>query len=162
MNILVALDGVLSSDTGEPIRSGVMLYYALNINNRVALVTSRTREDAEQWLYSHGIINYDDLIDASYGLAGEDMQRRQFITSRSHAPVEFYVGNDPAMCAWVFEKQGVPVMLVADPNYQPVEKRPDAPKKVRAWTDIEDAVTRVNVARSQMASAPKDVDLWQD
>jgi len=87
LNILVSLDGVLSSDSGEPIRAGVMLYYALNINNRVALMTSRKTEDAQHWLQSHGIINYDDLIDYSFNLEGDDLKKRQFIMSRSRAPI---------------------------------------------------------------------------
>ena len=72
MNVMLSLDGVLSSDSGDPIRAGVMLYYALNINNRVAIMTSRKKEDAEHWLHSHGIINYDDLIDYYQKIYGFD------------------------------------------------------------------------------------------
>ena len=162
MNILVSLDGVLCSDTGEPIRAGVALYYALNINNRVALITSRKTADAEAWLNSHGIINYDDLIDASYHLEGEDLKKRQFILSRGRAPVEMYVDADPTMCAWAFEEQGVPAIMFMNPGYLAVERRPDAPKKVRKWTDIEEAIDRVNTARSKDAANPRDLEFWQD
>ena len=162
MNILVALDGVLSSESGEPIRAGVVLYYALNANHRVALMTSRKKDDAEHWLHSHGIIGYDDLIDDSMKLEGEELKRRQFVMSRSRAPIEMYVDSDPEMCAWVFEKQGIPIILFNDPSFLPIEWRPDAPKKVRAWNEIEASITRVNVARSQDALRPKEADLWQD
>lgn len=162
MNILVSLDGVLSSDSGEPIRAGVALYYALNINNRVAIMTSRTTQDAEHWLQSHGIINYDDLVDASYHLEGEDLKKRQFIMSRAKAPVEMYVDSDPSMCAWVFEEQGIPAVMFLNPGYLAVERRPDAPKQVRKWTDIEEAINRVNIAKSRDASNPKDLEFWQD
>ena len=120
MNILLSLDGVLSSDTGEPIRAGVMLYYALNISNRVALMTSRTTADAEHWLNSHGRINYADLIDRSFYLEGEDLKKRQFVMSRSRAPIELYVDSDPSMCAWVFEEQGLPAIMFMNPGYLPV------------------------------------------
>ena len=162
MNILVSLDGVLSSDSGEPIRAGVMLYYALNINNRVAIMTSRKTEDAEHWLQSHGIINYDELIDTSYRLEGEDLKKRQFILSRSKAPVELYVDSDPSMCAWVFEEQGIPAIMFMNPGYLAVERRPDAPSKVRKWTDIENAIDRVNVAKSKDAANPKLLEFRQD
>lgn len=162
MNILVALDGVLSSESGEPIRAGVQLYYALNINNRVAIMTKRTQEDAKQWLMSHGIINYDDLIDTSMSLEGEDLKKRQFILSRSRAPIEMYVDSDPAMCAWVFETQMVPTVLFTHPGYVKVEHRPDAPKKVRAWADIEDSINRVNIAKSEAAQAPKEQSFFGD
>ena len=162
MNILVSLDGVLSSESGEPIRAGVALYYALNINNRVALMTSRGEEDAKQWLQSHGIINYDDLIDRSFHLEGEDIKKRQFILSRSRAPIEMYVDSDPKMCAWVFENQMVPTVLFTHPGYVKVEHRPDAPKKVRAWSDIEDSINRVNIAKSEAAQAPKEQNFFGD
>lgn len=162
MNILVSLDGVLSSESGEPIRAGVALYYALNINNRVALMTSRGEEDAKQWLQSHGIINYDDLIDRSFHLEGEDIKKRQFILSRSRAPIEMYVDSDPSMCAWVFENQMVPTVLFTHPGYVKVEHRPDAPKKVRAWSDIEASITRVNIAKSEAAQAPKEQNFFGD
>ena len=138
------------------------LYYALNINNRVAIATTRTKEDAEQWLNSHGIINYDDLIDSSQKLEGEDLKKRQFVVSRAAAPIELYVDSDPSMCAWVFEDQKVPTLLFSHPTYVKVEHRPDAPKKVRAWADIEEAVNRVNIARSKDAANPKELEFWSD
>ena len=162
MNILVSLDGVLSSDSGEPIRAGVALYYALNINNRVAIMTSRKTADAQHWLQSHGIINYDDLIDYSFNLEGEDLKKRQFVMSRSRAPIEMYVDSDPAMCAWVFEEQGIPAVMFMNPGYLAVERRPDAPKKVRTWNQIEESITRVNIAKSRDAAAPKELEFWDD
>jgi hypothetical protein len=140
----------------------VALYYALNINNRVAIMTSRSEADAKQWLQSHGIINYDDLIDVSMGLEGEDLKKRQFILSRSRAPIEMYVDSDPAMCAWVFQDQMVPTVLFSHPGYTKVEHRPDAPKKVRAWADIEESINRVNTARSIAAQAPKEQTFFGD
>lgn len=164
MNILVSLDGVLSSESGEPIRAGVALYYALNISNRVAIMTSRGEADAKQWLQTHGIINYDDLIDSSFELEGEDLKKRQFVVSRSRAPIEMYVDSDPSMCAWVFEQQRIPAVLFSHPGFAGVENRPDAPKKVRRWSDIEAAVNRVNTSRAEAAQRPKDTvaELWSD
>lgn len=161
MNILLTLDGVLSSDSGEPIRAGVAIYYALNINNRVAIATSRDKADAEHWLQSHGIINYDDLIDSSFALEGEDLKKRQFVVSRSRAPIELYVDADPAMVSWAFEIQNVPSLLFTHPSYARVENRPDAPKKIRAWSEIEEAVTRVNIAKSK-AYGSDELEFWSD
>ena len=162
VNILLTLDGVLSSESGEPIRAGVALYYALNINTRVAIMTTRNEEDAKHWLTAHGIINYDDLIDSSFALEGEDLKKRQFKVSRSRAPIEMFVDSDPAMCAWVFEDQQIPAVLFSHPSYLKVENRPDAPKKVRKWSEIEDAVTRVNIAKSEAAQRPKEQDFWDE
>ena len=160
MNILLSLNGTLRAESGEPNRAGVLLYYALNAAHRVALITKDDKANAQHWLQSHGIIGYDDLLDNTVDLAGEDLKKRQFLLSRSKAPLELYVDSDPEMCAWVFEHQSVPTLLVSHPGYLPVEFRPDAPRKVRKWNDIEDAITRVNIAKSKFASQPKEQDLW--
>ena len=160
MNILVSLDGVLSSESGEPIRAGVILYYALSNAHRVSIITSRKTDDAEQWLQSHGIINYDELIDIGAHLEGEDLKKRQFLLARSKAPLEMYVDSDPAMCAWAFETQNVTSLLFSHPGYVKVENRPDAPSKVRKWSDIEAAVTRVNLAKAKEAQRPKEQDFF--
>ena len=162
MNILLALDGVLSSESGEPNRTGVLLYYVINESHRVTLFTDRNKADAEHWLKSHGIIGYDDLIGNEVHLEGEELRKRQFILSRSKAPVELYIDSDPAMCAWVFEEQKIPILLLSHPSYSPVESRPDAPSKVRKWSDIEAAIDKANVARSEQKLKPKETELWQD
>ena len=148
MNILLNIDGILSSENGEPIRAGVQLYYALNAGNRVALMTARTEKDAEHWLMSHGIIGYDDLIDSSFAMEGEDLKKRQVLLSRSKVPYEMYVDSDPSMCAWAFEEQNLVTLLFMPPAFLPVTSRPDAPKKFRKWSDIEESINRVNIAKS--------------
>lgn len=161
MNILLSLNGVLQSESGEPNRTGVLVYYALNNLHRVALITKDDSANAKHWLNSHGIIGFDDLLDKSVDLAGEDLKKRQFTLSRQKAPVELYVDSDPSMCAWVME-QGITTLLVSNPNYLPVEHRPDAPSKVRKWSDIEESITKVNIAKSKYAAQPKDATLWDD
>lgn len=162
MNILLTLDGVLSSESGEPNRTGVLLYYALNEGHRVTIITSKTKPDAEQWLKSHGIIGYDDLVGNEIYLEGEDLRKRQFLLSRSKSPLELYVDTDPSMCAWVFEAQRVPILLLGHPSYLPVESRPDAPLKIRKWSDIEAAIDKANVAKSEQRLKPRETELWQD
>lgn len=162
MNILLALDGILSSDSGEPNRTGVLVYYALNEAHRITIITDRKKADAEHWLKSHGIIGYDDLVGDEVHLEGEELRKRQFLLCRSKAPLELYIDSDPAMCAWVFEKQLVPILLLGHPGYLPVESRPDAPSKVRKWSDIEAAIDKANVARSEQRVKPREAELWQD
>ena len=162
MNILLNLDGVLSAESGEPNREGVVVYYALAASHRVQLITSRKKADAEHWLQSHGIVAYDDLMATEVALTGEDLKKRQFILSRSRAPIELYVDSDPSMCAWVLEEQGVTTLLVSNPSYLPVEDRPDAPPSVRKWSDIEQAIDRVNITKSKNAGKDPDLQLWDD
>ena len=82
------MEGVLSSDNGEPIRARFVLYYALSGANRVAILTSHNEEYAKHWLGAHGLIGYDDLITDFYALPGEDLKRRQITIARQTAPVE--------------------------------------------------------------------------
>jgi hypothetical protein len=82
--------------------------------------------------------------------------------SRSRAPIEMYVDSDPSMCAWVFEEQGIPAIMFMNPGYLSVERRPDAPKKVRTWNQIEEAIDRINNHKSREASSPKDLEFWSD
>lgn len=125
----------------------MFLHYALTANHRVILVTSRDRRDAEHWLASHGIIDYDDIIDSSVALEGEDLRKRQITIARSQGGVELYIDSDPAMCAWVFE-QGITAMVFAHPSYLPVGSRPDAPKQIRAWNEVENSIKKINIAKS--------------
>jgi hypothetical protein len=123
-------------------------------------MTSRKTEDAEQWLQGHGIINYDELFDIESHLEGEDLRKRQFLLARSKAPLEMYVDSDPSMCAWAFEVQNVTSLLFSHPGYVKVENRPDAPSKVRKWSDIEASITRVNLAKAKEAQRPKEPNFF--
>jgi hypothetical protein len=49
-----------------------------------------------------------------------------------------------------------------NPGFLAVERRPDAPKKVRKWTEIEDSINRVNIAKSKDAANPKELEFWDD
>jgi hypothetical protein len=154
LNIIFSLDGILRAESGEPIRQGVVLYYSLNNGNRVALLTSLEKADAEHWLKSHGIIGYDDLIATEVNLEGDDLKKRQFTMSRSKAPVEMYVDADPSMCAWVLDEQKISVVLFSHPSFAKVEHRPDAPKRYRTWDQIVESVDRANIARANDRMKP--------
>jgi hypothetical protein len=152
VNILVALEGVLSSDnTDNPNRTGALLYYALRANNRVAIFTSWSKKDAEHWLMVNGFIGYDELIDNTYELIGEELGQRQVNLARSKNPVELVVSADPGLCAWTFG-QGLPSLLFANPDTMNLSNRPDSPTKVRAWDSIEAVITKRNIKRSLDAS----------
>lgn len=157
MNVLLVLEGVLSSESGEPIRAGVILYYSLNANHRVAILTEKTEEQAKHWLHSHGIIGYDDIVTDYYGLPGEDLKRRQITLSRQNTPVEMYIDADPDTCAWMFD-QGITSILFMPPSYLRIDRRPDMPK----WADIERTITEQNIAKSNDKRLNTQPDLLWD
>jgi hypothetical protein len=143
LNILVALEGVLCSEQKTPNRTGILFYYWLAANNRVALLTSWDKKDAEFWLMSNGIIDYAELIDDSYALLGEDLSRRQITIARSRQPIELLLTADPSLAAWAFE-QGIPSLLFAHPDSIGIANRPG----MRAWGEIEEAITQKHIKRS--------------
>ena len=124
-----------------------MVYYGFKPNHRVAIFTSQKRTDAEHWLNMNGFIAFDELIDNTYDLIGDELSQRQITVARSRQQVELLVTGDPQLAAWAFE-QGIPSLVLAHPDTMLVQNRPDAPKKMRAWTDIEDVITKRNVKRS--------------
>jgi hypothetical protein len=112
-----------------------------------------------------GIIAYDDLMGDEVALEGDDLKKRQFVRNRSRAPIEHltYVDSDPSMCAWVFENHAVPTLLVSHPSHLPVVAPTRCPQfSPVKWSDIENAIDRVNVAKSKVYATPPEADLWQD
>ena len=124
-----------------------MVYYGFKPNHRVAIFKSPKRTDAEHWLNVNGFIAYDELIDNTYDLIGDELSQRQITVARSRQQVELLVTGDPQLAAWAFE-QGLPSLVLAHPDTMLVQNRPDAPKKMRAWTDIEEVITKRNIKRS--------------
>jgi hypothetical protein len=139
MRILVTLEGVLQRGN-NPIVEGARLLQGLKPFNELIILTADSAESANRWLaenrYSPLV---DELIDNKQGLHGEDLTRRQITLQRTQKPVDALVTADPSLAAWAFD-QGIVVYLFAHPGVSRPEWRPDAPKKVRAWTDIEESI----------------------
>jgi len=157
LNILVSLEGVLSSDNSDnPNRTGALLYYALKSNSRVAIFTSWSKELAEHWLAVNGFVGYDELIDNSYDLIGDELAQRQITVARSRQQIELLITAEPSLAAWAFEN-GLPALLFAHPDTMLITNRPDV--KMKPWADIEDVIIKRNVKRSLDAS--KDDSLFR-
>lgn len=157
MNVLVSLEGVLSSDNSDnPNRTGALLYYALKSNSRVAIFTGWSKSTAEHWLAVNGFVGYDELIDNSYNLIGDELSKRQITVARSRQPVELVITSEPSLVAWVFEN-GIPALLFAHPDTMLINNRPDI--KMKPWADIEDVIVKRNVQRS--LEAVKDNTLFK-
>lgn len=143
MNILVALEGILSSHDKKPNRTGVMLYYYLIPHSRVAIYTEWSKRDAENWLAVNGIIDYAELIDSSSGLHGDDLSQRQITIARSRQPIDLLWTANPELAAWAFEK-GIPSLVFAHPDSIAIPHRPG----MKAWSTIEESITKRNIQRS--------------
>ena len=148
MEILVELDGVLRNQEDAPIRTGVILYQTLTAYNRMTIISSMNKEETERWLNIHKIVDFDLIIDNSAHLEGEDLTQRQINVARSRGGVELFITANPTSWVFAFE-QGIPCAMFGVPAYQRVEFRPDAPKRVRSWDNIVEAVEKQNELRTK-------------
>lgn len=136
MNIVLSIDGVLRSDTGELIPDGLILYRSLKTIGRVVLITAEQRRLIEVWLMMHNLSDYDDLIDSSVSVdPDEPVAFRQLSVARSRGTVQMFVGASPALVAEAL-RRGITSVLFSVPQYARPEFRPDAPRGVRPWDEL--------------------------
>lgn len=150
MHILVELEGVLRGPKDEPVSQGIILSAQLAAYNQISFMTELTTAQAEQWINVNKVVDYDYLWDSSHGLVGEELAHRQIRAARSRGNIDLFITNNPKWWAFAFE-QGIPSMMFAVPSYTRPEFRPDAPKRVRAWNEIEEAIAKQNELRTKDA-----------
>lgn len=151
MHILVELDGVIRSTVNEaPIAPGVQLVGALSAWNQISYMTDLRTDEATQWMDVNKIVDFDVIIDASVGLEGENLKERQVRWARARGKIDLVITSDPNLWVYAFE-QGITAVMFGHPNYLRAEFRPDVPKRVRSWDQIQEAVEKQNTARTQDA-----------
>ena len=151
MHVLVDLDGVLRAPgTDQPISQGVIMVGSLSAWNSIVLMSSSNAKETQSWLDVNKVVDFDRIIDSSVGLVDEDLQERQIKYARSISPVDLFITNNPKNWAFAFN-QGIASVMFGVPSYTRPEFRPDAPRRVRAWTDIEQAIEEQNTLRTQDA-----------
>jgi hypothetical protein len=101
-------------------------------------------------LDTNKVVDFDKIIDASAGLVNEDLGQRQINFARSLGPIDLFITNNPSLWSYAFD-QGIASVMFGVPNYTRPEFRPDAPKRVRAWNDIEKSIEEQNVLRTNDA-----------
>jgi hypothetical protein len=148
MEILVELNGVLKSEASKPILTGIVMYATLASFNRMTLLTDMKEADAIRWLDENKVVDYDRIIDSSVYLTDEEPIKRQINLARSQGGVALFITNNPTHWAYAFDL-GIPSVMFGVPSYTRAEFRPDAPKKLRAWNDIEASVAKQNAMRTQ-------------
>jgi hypothetical protein len=148
MEIVVELDGVLRNQEDAPIPTGVILYQTLTAYNRMTLISSMNREDTERWLNINKIVDFDLIVDSSAHLEGENLTQRQINVARARGGVSLFITANPESWVYAFN-QGIPCAMFGEPAYQRVEFRPDAPKRVRSWDSIVEAVEKQNELKTK-------------
>lgn len=155
MQILVELDGVLRNQQDDkPIITGVLLHASLAAHNRMTIMTDMKEADAVRWMDANKVVDYDTIIDASSILLDEHPQERQIKVARSQGGIDLFITNNPSLWAFAFD-MGIPSVMFGVPSYTRPEFRPDAPKQVRSWDSITEAVAKQNALRTQDARLTK-------
>ena len=149
MHILVELEGVLKGPRNdEPILTGIQMVGALSSYNQISFLTEMSTLEAKQWVDVNKIVDYDNLLDASLALEGDDLTERQIKHARNRGKVDMFITGNPKHWVIAFE-QGLPSIMFGVPSYVRPEFRPDAPKRVRSWDEITEAIAKQNAQRTQ-------------
>lgn len=150
MKILVDVDGVMKGQNDEPISTGVIMVGTLSVYNQLTLMTASSEAEIKYWLDTNKIVDFDTIIDSSVQLADEPLAERQIKQARSKGLVDLFITNNPHNWVIAFE-MGIPAVMFAVPAYTRPEFRPDAPRKVRAWSEIEATIKKQNELRTKDA-----------
>lgn len=150
MKILVDVDGVLKDHNDAPIATGVVFVGTLSVYNKLTFMTASSEAEVKYWLDTNKIVDFDEIIDASVKLEGESLAERQIKHARSRGQADLFITNNPHNWVFAFEL-GIPAVMFAVPAYTRPEFRPDAPRKVRAWSEIEETIRKQNELRTKDA-----------
>jgi hypothetical protein len=150
MQIIVELDGVIRGPKDVPIATGVLMVGTLTVYNRMTFLSATSKEDTERWMNQNKVVDYDLVLDNSVALEGEDLVERQLNVARSRGPIDLFITSNPDHWVYAFN-HGIPSVMFGVPSYQRVEFRPDAPKRVRTWDNIVEAVQKQNEIRTKDA-----------
>lgn len=144
MHIIVELEGVLQGTyKQDPIAVGAMLVGPLSGYNQLTFITEMSKPEAERWLNENKVVDFDNVIGREAALVGEDLKQRQLTLARAKSGVGLFITSNPSLWAFAFD-QGIPCIMFGVPAYLRPEFRPDAPKRIRSWNEIEEAVRKQN------------------
>lgn len=136
---LIALEGVLRTETGDPIPEGIKLYRLLVDNYRVIITSDLSADVTEHWLRSNLIIGYAGIYDNSLAYEGQELRSRQLSVAMSQGIVSLFIDPDADFCAEALSK-GIVTILFASPKF--VRRT----RAVRPWEDMVQEVERQKLA----------------
>lgn len=151
MHIIVELEGVLKGAVKQdPIAEGVLITGALSAFNQITFITEDSFQNAERWLNENKVVDFDNIVDRSVGLDGENLKERQLRHMRSKGKIGLFITSNPELWKYAFD-MGIPVILFGLSQYLKTEHRPDVASARKSWSEIEDAVKKQNQIRTQEA-----------
>lgn len=153
MTILIALEGVLKKENGDPIPEGLKLYRSLVPNYRVVIAADSDMLHAEYWLKTNFVLGYADILDKSYHFDGVDLRERHLQHERVKGNVEFLIDADADRCAYALSI-GVPSLYFTTPKF--VRTR----REVKRWDLITEEIKRQRELLAE-ANLGSNLDRWE-
>lgn len=138
---IIALDGVLRTETGDPIPEGMKLFRTLVENYRMVISADSDLDDADHFLKTNFVFGISKIYSSADSYVGTELRIRHLELARASGPVEMLIDSDAGVCAAAL-KLGIPVILFATPKYLRTTK------PVRPWQDLTNEVER---QRKQLA-----------
>lgn len=132
---LISIEGVMSTETGDPIQEGIRLYRILSEHYRVIICSDQTTELTEHWLRSNMITGYAEIYDASNFFEGQDLRCRHLDLALSLGRVALFVDPDADRCAYSLSKN-VHTILFAAPKFV------RSSRMVKQWDDLKLEIER--------------------
>lgn len=140
---MISLDGVLRTETGDPIHAGLKLYRTLLMTYRVAVATDGTLEEAEHWLRSNLLTGHAEVYTNALAFEGQDLRLRQLAIAKVNGEVELFIDPDVDRCVSALQS-GTPIILFASPKF--VRRK----RKIKPWDHIKDEIAAQKELTAQM------------
>jgi hypothetical protein len=136
---LVALEGILKTETGDPIPEGIKLYRILAQHYRVIITSDMSWQQTDHWLRSNLIVGYGEIYDDRYFFEGQDLRSRHLAIARAAGRVDLFIDVDADRCAEA-AAMGITTLLFAHPTFIRTERG------IRPWETLVDEVERQRLA----------------
>lgn len=141
-SVVIAVEGVLRSPTGQPLPEGVLLYNAFAPIVRVVLVLDDLDQDeAVHWLRTEGLKSHAELVLTDPRYQEAELRRHQLERARARSAVDLLIDPSPLNVAEAL-KLGISGLLFSQPRYLRPEFRPDVKGDIRRWDEVEAEVAR--------------------
>jgi len=135
MSAIIAVEGVLKTETGDPIPEGIKLFRILSEFYRVILSSDMDTAKTEHWLRSHMIVGYGEIYDTSTFFVGQETRLRHLEVAKSKGKIELFIDSDSDFCAEALS-MGIPTIMFASPRFVRTIRN------VKPWEDLQVEVDR--------------------
>jgi len=135
MSAIIAVEGVLMTEVGDPIPEGIKLFRIISEFYRVVLSSDMDPKKTEHWLRSHMIVGYGEIYDDSKFFEGQELRMRHLDIAKSKGKVELFIDADADFCAQALA-MGIPTMMFASPRFVRTTR------SVKPWDELQSEVDR--------------------